>query len=141
MQNQPKGKSILKIVGILYIIYAAITILIGLVSLLGGGLLAIGSAGANGMLGTGLGLIAAFAGIVVLLSSILSLVTGILGVKWCARVEKANVLFVLGIVLVVFAVFNVISTISNHGSLWSSLFGLVLPVLYTLGAYWNKQEA
>ena len=50
-----KGKGILKVVGILYIVFAALSILVGLLGLLGGGLLAVGGLGAEAYIGAGLG--------------------------------------------------------------------------------------
>ena len=137
---QPKGKTMLKVVGILYIVFAAISIIGGLLLMLGGGIFAAGGVAAGEMLGAGMGGIVLIGGIILILSSILGLVTGILGVKYCARPEKAQTCFVLGIILIVFAAFNLLSAISGDSSVFSALVGLVLPVLYTLGAYWNKQS-
>ena len=69
-------------------------------------------------------------------------VVGILGVKWCNRPDKAGVLFVLGIVLIVLAALSLLSSFSSDSStsVVSSVLGLVLPVLYTLGAWQNKQS-
>ncbi|GKI14208.1 hypothetical protein CE91St44_06930 [Oscillospiraceae bacterium] len=135
-----KGKGILKVVGILYIVFAALSILVGLLGLLGGGLLAVGGLGAEAYIGAGLGFAAILGSIVLILSNVLGLVTGILGVKWCARADKAQTLFILGAVLVVLAVWSLISAISGGSGVWSAALGLVLPALYTWGAYQNKQS-
>ena len=86
--------------------------------------------------------IAMVLGVVAILSSTFSLVVGILGVKWCNRPDKAGVLFVLGIVLIVLAALSLLSSFSSDSStsVVSSVLGLVLPVLYTLGAWQNKQS-
>ena len=133
----PKGKNMLKVVSILYIIFSGISILLGLLALVGGGMIAAG----GDMMGAGVGAVAAIAGVVLIASSVFSLIVGIIGVKNCAKPEKAQVCFVLGIILIVLATFSLISTFGSEGNVFSALIGFVLPVLYTLGAYWNKQSA
>lgn len=136
-----KGKGALKVVGILYIVFSALSMLVGLLGLLGGGLLAMGGLGARAYLGAGLGFAAIIGSIVLILSNVLGLVSGILGVRWCARADKAQILFILGAVLVVLAVWNFISAISGGSGVWSAAVGLALPALYTWGAYQNRQSA
>ena len=135
-----KGRLMLKVVGILYIIFAALSILTGLMAVVGGA--ALGIAGGES-LALGLGVIAVAFGLMMILSSVFSLVAGILGVKWCARSDKAGTLFVLGVVLTALAVLNLLSSFGgDNGSaaVVGALIGLVLPVLYTLGAWQNKQS-
>lgn len=135
-----KGRLMLKVVGILYIIFAALSILTGLMAVVGGA--ALGIAGGES-LALGLGAIAMAFGLMMILSSVFSLVAGILGVKWCARPDKAGTLFVLGVVLTALAVLNLLSSFGgDNGSaaVVGALIGLVLPVLYTLGAWQNKQS-
>lgn len=134
-----KGRLMLKVVGILYIVFASFSILAGLVAIAGGA--ALGIAGGES-LALGLGALAVILGFVAILSSVFGLVVGILGVKWCNRPDKAGTLFVLGIVLIVLAALSLLSSFSgdSSASVVSSLLGLVLPVLYTLGAWQNKQS-
>ena len=123
-----KGRLMLKVVGILYIIFAALSILTGLLAVVGG---------------AALGVVAMVFGLMMILSSVFSLVAGILGVKWCNRPDKAGALFVLGVVLTALAVLNLLSSFGgDNGSaaVVGALIGLVLPVLYTLGAWQNKQS-
>lgn len=135
-----KGRLMLKVVGILYIIFAALSILTGLLAVVGGA--ALGVAGGES-LALGLGVVAMVFGLMMILSSVFSLVAGILGVKWCNRPDKAGALFVLGVVLAALAVLNLLSSFGgDNGSaaVVGALIGLVLPVLYTLGAWQNKQS-
>lgn len=134
-----KGRLMLKVVGILYIIFAALSILTGLLAVVGGA--ALGVAGGES-LALGLGVVAMVFGLMMILSSVFSLVAGILGVKWCNRPDKAGALFVLGVVLTALAVLNLLSSFGgdSSSSVVSGLIGLVLPVLYTLGAWQNKQS-
>lgn len=134
-----KGRLMLKVVGILYIVFASFSILAGLVVIAGGA--ALGITGGES-LALGLGALAMILGFVAILSSVFSLVVGILGVKWCDRPDKAGTLFVLGIILIVLAALSLLSSFSgdSSSSVVSGLIGLVLPVLYTLGAWQNKQS-
>ena len=135
-----KGRLILKVVGILYIVFASFSILAGLVAIAGGA--ALGITGGSESLALGLGALAMILGFVAILSSVFSLVVGILGVKWCNRPDKAGTLFVLGIILIVLAALSLLSSFGgdSSSSVVSGLIGLVLPVLYTLGAWQNKQS-
>ena len=138
-ETRLKGKTMLKVVGILYIIFAALSILTDLLAVVGGA--ALGIAGGES-LALGLGVVAMVLGVIAILSSVFSLVVGILGVKWCNRPDKAGALFVLGVVLIVLAALNLLSAFSSDSSasVAGSVLGLVLPVLYTLGAWQNKQS-
>lgn len=118
----PKGKTMLKVVSILYIIFSGISILFGLLALVGGGMIAAG----GDMMGAGVGAVAAIMGVVVILSSVFSLIVGIIGVKNCAKPEKAQVCFVLGIILIVLAALSLISSFGSNGNVFSGLIGLVL---------------
>ena len=135
-----KGRTMLKVVGILYIVFAAINILAGLLAVVGGAALGI----SNGQgVALGLGVLTMALGVITILSSVFCLVVGILGVAWCNRPDKAGALFVLGVVLIVLAVLNLLASFGSDNSVASvagALIGLVLPVPYTLGAWQNKQS-
>lgn len=136
--TQLKGRMMLKVVGILYIVFAAISIFAGLIAIVGGAALGVAM---GGDMALGLGVAAAVLGLVAILGSVFGLVVGILGVKWCNRPDKAGTLFVLGIILIVLAALSLLSSFGgdSSSSVVSGLIGLVLPVLYTLGAWRNKQ--
>ena len=137
-ETQLAGRTMLKVVGILYIIFAALSILTGLMAVVGGA--ALGIAGGES-LALGLGVIAMVLGVVAILSSTFSLVTGILGVKWCARPDKARVLFVLGVVFIVLAALNLLASFGdgNISATAGAAVRLVLAAFYTLGAWRNRQ--
>lgn len=73
--------------------------------------------------------------------SAFGLVSGILGVKWCARPDKARVLFVLGMVLAAGAALSLLIDLSSDGisSSAGDVVRLSLAALYTLGAWRNRQ--
>ena len=134
---EAKGKTILKVVGIIFIIAGAIatvTYLGG--TLLGGALIASG--------GSILGAAVVGLFVVSLAWSILELVTGILGVMNCNKPEKAGTLYTLGIILLVLSIISGLWTIANQGAslknILSLILGLILPVLFVYGAKQNKES-
>ncbi len=143
-QNLP-GRKTLKVVGILQIIFGGLGTLI---NLLGAAtiiaslayLQSVGYAVSGGVIYASVAVSVAY--------SIFVLVAGILGVKYSNRKEKAKSCMTIGIILMVAAVLSsVLSYIAtsalgttNIASLILGLaFGLVLPVLYYVGAKKNMQ--
>lgn len=129
-----KGKNFLKVTGILMIIGAAFGIIFGIIAVLGSSALALALDESVGAL--------LFASILSLIGAAIELVAGILGIKYCMRPEKANVCLVFGIIVAVLSVGgNIMSTaIGSDFSVFSLITGLVLPVLYIIGAVFNKQQ-
>lgn len=78
--------------------------------------------------------------LLVLVSAIVSLIAGIIGVKSAAIPEKAGTCIKFGILTGVFAVLG--SSLSTLGgksfNFLSLLIGLVIPALYLIGAFQNK---
>ena len=94
----------------------------------------------------GMGALIALAAIAVVLSiigSVVELVAGIIGVKNCGKPEKAGVCLGWGIAVIVISVISNILTIAGGSdfSVLSLILGLVLPVLYVVGAVLNKKSA
>ena len=112
----PAGSKLLKVVGILMIIFSAITLVVGIVGLVGlGALLAVSN-------GTVMG--------VVVWAAVL------------AYPAKAQTCVAWGVVLLVLVALNALfGLIGGESSLLSTLIGLVLPVLYIVGANQLKQQA
>lgn len=122
------GKGLLKVSGILLIIFAAISIVILVFGM-------IAAASLGGALGAAVGGIVFVLGLV---SAAFSLIMGILGVKYANVPAKATVCMVFAIIAIVL---QLISLISGDANVISALIGLVLPVLYLIGALKNKQAA
>ncbi|MDR0672032.1 MAG: hypothetical protein LBF64_06930 [Oscillospiraceae bacterium] len=121
------GGKFLRVTGILMIIGGALSILFGVIALFGSVV--------AGALGVGEALIAA--AIIGLLGGATELVAGIFGVMYADRPGKAQICIVMGIVV---AGLSVVSSIISFNPL-SLVLGLVLPVLYLVGAFKNKQSA
>lgn len=134
--TQLAGRTMLKVTGIIYIILSALGLLACLV------LIALGlAAGTDDGLGWGVVTALITLGVLAVPSSAFGLVAGILGAKWCARPDKAQVLFVLGVVLAVAAALSLLIDLGSGGisSSAGDIVRLVLAVFYTLGAWRNRQ--
>ena len=143
MENNAPGRLKLKVTGILYIIQAAITILLGLLALAGGTMF-LSVDGVDSSVGSILGIIAGIVGIVIIVSAAYSLIVGFLGVKNSNKPEKCGVNFVLGIITIVFCGFSLlfgILAVAGGGevtSLISPVIALIIAIFYTVGAKQNK---
>lgn len=130
--TKPKGAGFLKVTGILMIIGGGISLITAIVALLGIAALAV--------LGASSALLYA-AGILALASAVAELVTGILGVVNANRPEKAGLCMAWGIVVAALCVLGCILTVAGGDGfpVLSLILGLVLPVLFIIGAAQNKQ--
>ena len=123
-QTTPKGATMLKVTGILMIIGGAISIIVSILAIIGIAAIAYLSDGS-----VSLGLLYV-SGALLTVSSVAELIAGILGTANCKKPEKAKTCLAWGIVVAIGGgSFSVISLIT----------GLVLPVLYIIGAAQNKQ--
>lgn len=136
-QTTPKGAGFLKVTGILMIIGGGLNLILSIVAILGIAALAYVT---SGELSSGL-LYAS--GILMLVSAVAELVTGIIGVANCKRPEKAGKCMAWGIVVAALTVVGSILTVVGGDSfpVTSFLLGLVLPALFIIGAAKNKQGA
>jgi hypothetical protein len=132
-----QSNKFLKVTGILMIISGGISIIVSIVAVLGVGVLA-AALGGDGSL-----TLLMLAAVLALVSAGISLVAGILGVKNAAKPEKAMVCIVFGILTAALSVLGNVLTVAGGGnfSIPNLLLGLVIPVLYLIGAFQNKQRA
>lgn len=138
-QQQAKGRMYLKVTGILMIIGGALGIIVDLIALVG--LTALTA----GLGGTGLAIgIVAVAVVIAGVGSILEFIAGIIGVKNNNRPEKATTCLVWGIIVAAMTVLSTILSLSGGKGfsdvIFSLILGLVIPVLYIIGAAFNKKE-
>jgi len=132
MQNK-----ILKICGILMIIGGIISILGGIILLAGAGLLSAVAEEADVEVNASL---LTFASIFATISGVVSLIAGILGVKYSAKPEKANICIIFGILVIVISIIGNVIGLVGGGEFQplNLLTGLVVPVLYLIGAFQSK---
>ena len=131
-----KGHKFLKVTGILMIIGGAFGIIAGIVAILGvSGLAALaGSAAGTGIL--------YMASILCLVSGIVQLIAGIMGVKNCEKPEMAQKCIVWGAIVAALSILgNILNVVAGSGfSVTSLITGLILTALYIYGACLNKKE-
>ena len=133
--TKTKGSVFLKVTGILMIIGGGISIIMGIIAALGVAALAYIAVGDSSAL-----LYAS--AVLMLISAVAELVAGIIGVVNCKKPEKAVVCIAWGIIVAVLSVAGTILNSVGGGtfSVISLILGLVLPVLYIIGAVFNKKE-
>jgi len=140
-QNTPvkaPGTTILKVVGILMIIFGAISLIVGLA---GGALAGVISTVEDETAGEIAGTLAGYS-TVVIITSVIEFVAGIVGVALCKKPAKATVCIVFGCLTVIAACVSFVMGIVGDASvsnIVSGLVGFVLPVLYLIGAFKNKK--
>lgn len=136
MEQTTKGAKFLKVTGILMIIGGALSLIISIIAIVGIAALAYISSGE-----VSFGLLYA-SGILMLISSAAELIAGIIGVKNSRNPEKAVTCIVWGVIVAVLSIIGMILNSVGGGSfsVTSLLTSLVLPVLYIIGAFQNKQS-
>ena len=130
-----KGRKFLKVTGILMIIGGAFGIIGGIVAMIGAGALAaVLETSAGGLM---------LASVLILASAVFQLIAGIMGVKNCDKPEKAQSCIVIGVIVAILSVAgNVISNVlGSDFNIINYATGLIIPVLYIIGAVKNKEAA
>lgn len=138
MQTNAPGRGKLKVTGILYIIFGALGLLLSLALLAGGGPAA--GRPAPAPWASHWGRWPGILGAITVLTAVFYLILGILGVRNCDKPEKCGVNFVLGIIVLVLVVIGLVVNVATTGpsGALSSVVGLVLSILYVMGAKENK---
>ena len=133
--TKTKGSGFLKVTGILMIIGGGISIIVSIIAALGIAALAYFTDGeaSSTMLYASVALM--------IVSAAAQLVAGILGVVNCKKPEKSGVCIAWGVIVAALCVAGTILNVVGGGdfSMFSLLLGLVLPVLYIIGAVSNKR--
>lgn len=127
------GSKFLKVTGILMIIFGSIALIIAIMALLGLGVLE--------AMGAPMGLLWA-SGIIALLGAVAEFIAGIIGVVNWNKPNKANICIGWGIAVAAMCVISNIFTLIGYPenfNVFSLLTGLVIPVLYLIGAFKNKK--
>ena len=127
------GSKFLKVTGILMIIFGAIALVTSIIAILGLGVLE--------ALGLPMGLLWA-SGIIALVGSVAEFVAGIIGVINWNKPDKANTCIGWGIAVALMCIVSNVLTLIGYPesfSVLSVISGLVVPVLYLIGAFQNKK--
>ena len=132
-EKHMEGSKLLKVSGILMIIGGSISLIIAIIAMIGIAVLA-AMGGSAALLW--------LSGIMLLVGAVVEFVGGIIGVKNWNNLEKAQTCMVWGILAIALCVLSQILNLAGGGSfnVVSLATGLVLPVLYLIGALQNKKK-
>ena len=120
------SSKILKIFGILSIIGGILGIILGILALLGGGLVATDDAETGGLV--------IVAGIVLIVSAIVSLIEGIFAVRAAKDHSKINPAWVLALISLIMGAISAVVSLSNGGSVTSSIPSILFSILVFVAA-------
>ena len=150
MENSSK---LLKVIGILKIVFGSIFILVSLIGMLGVAVIAevidemandLAALGIDPGLFSNTGYLMTSL-LILLVIAVLMLIAGIVGVKSYTKPEKANVCIVFGVLVALGVVFSSVHDVISAGfgatTVVNIVIVLVLPVLYLLGAFKLKKLA
>ncbi len=134
---EAQGKGFLKVCGILMIIGGGLGAILSLIAVMG----AAYTVQLAAMVGLQINEPLLIAGLAIsIIGSAFQLFTGIQGVKNCANVSAADKLLKFGIIIVVINIVSVILNVISGAefNIFGLLLGLVVPVLFIIGAMKNK---
>ena len=136
---ETKSNGFLKVTGIIMIIGGSLGFIFGIIALLGVALVVSLAIAAGVDVNSGL---LTFAAILVVVGAVVQFIAGIVGVKNAAKPEKAQTCITFGILCVAISILGQILNIVAGGnfSVVTLITGLVLPVLYLIGAFQNKSR-
>jgi len=132
-----KSCKLLKVTGILMIIFGGIGIILALLAFLGAGVIAQADQDLAGLVIVG--------SVLLLVSAAIQLIAGVLGVKNHNKPHKANVCLIFAVIVMVLAlvgiIIDVISMGVTSGIFFSVIIGFAIPVLYLIGSLKLKKLA
>jgi hypothetical protein len=145
----------IKVAGILYVVFGAIAIIMGLLALVGG--MSVASYSVTGsstmqVLDGATALVIIASGVVTTILGAVDIILGIVGIRSSGYPEKARTVIVIGYVLAALQIIgfliNIIIAVSSGSGLDAStiggevgrlIIGLILPALYIVGGKRNQQ--
>jgi len=129
-----KGSALLKFTGVLMIIASVIVIIFYVLLLLGVGFVAALSQGIGDELKIGATLVL----VIALVAAAIQFIAGVIGVKYHNKPDKAGTCIAFALVIMLIAggncIFGIISTGFDLTHVVSISLGMIIPLLYLLGA-------
>lgn len=147
MNQKAPGKTLLKVVGILMVVFGVLSFLTNLVNFAMLGTIGEGEMGElleQTITASGITVEAYRMSVYITAAgSLLNIVIGIIGIVNCNKIQKAGVCFVCGIILILWQLgndaYSAISAGVNVVNIVFMIIGLILPLLYFWGALKNRQ--
>lgn len=144
MEEKKSGAGFLKVVGILMIIFGAIALIVSLLAVAALSALTALANTVSEISGEEINAGLAWIGVILaVVSAAMEMVAGIVGVVNAKKPEKAKTCLVFGILVAILTVAGCIFTVASGEAfpVASLLLGLVMPVLYIIGAVKNMKAA
>ena len=113
------GRLFLKAISIIFIVFGAIATIVSIIALIN-----LSGAGTGWVVGT----------VLLLISSLVALIIGIVGLKKSEDPSEANFFIFTGFILGIMMLISLVMSFS----IWN-LIGFVLPVLYIIGGYMQRK--
>lgn len=147
--SEAPGKGLLRFTGVLYIIFGVLSALFTILGLTGvstfGKLMGLTNTNTNANTRTGIGstiggtlggiMIAAL--VMMLILALFEIITGIVGISNSDKPYNANACITLAIIMIILQIASGLVGTFN----WISIIGLLLPILYLIGAIQNRGAA
>ena len=134
------SKSVLKVCGVIDMIYGILEILLGIMTTAGGGLISAVSVTEADVPEVAGPLVLVF-GIGIVLMGVFSLAEGIVSRKAATDPSKARPAFVFAVISLVLTGINLVASLVNGGSPVSAIVGVALNGLLVAAAYTMRKEA
>ena len=134
------SKSVLKVCGVIDMIYGILVMLLGVLTTAGGGLISAVSVTEADVPEVAGPLVLVF-GIGIVLMGVFSLAEGIVSRKAATDPSKARPAFVFAVISLVLTGINLVASLVNGGSPLSAIVGVVLNGLLVTAAYTMHKEA
>lgn len=132
-----EGRKYLKFAGIILVIMGIAQLVLACFAFAGGGIaaLATNAGGDNSMVAAGT--TAVLGGIIMVVTAAFNLIFGIMAVKNCDNAAKANVLRVMGVILLILAVASLIIYISGGAAV---VIGCIVDLVVSIFYFWGAQK-
>ena len=135
------SKSVLKVCGSIDMFYGVLEILLGALSMAGGGLVSAMGSLAEADIPEVAGPLVLVFGIGIVLMGVFSLAEGIVSHKAATDPSKARPAFVFAVISLVLTGINLVTSLVNGGAPLSAIVGVVLDGLLVAAAYTMRKEA
>lgn len=131
---------LLKVVSIIWVIFAGIGVVLSVI--------AISALGAASSLGAAMGAtvdvgMLTVATIISIAGSAIALIAAILGIMNSSKPEKAQICIIFGCLVIALSIISTVISLVSGGTfdIFSFIIGLIIPVLYLIGAFQLKKSA
>lgn len=137
--SEAPGKGLLKVTGILFIIWGLINAVITILGFAGVGAISsfLGMANNNTTAAGTIGGILTGVLVLMLIGALFEIIVGAVGVSNSEKPRNASICITLAVIMIILQLVTGFVGVFN----WISIIGLLLPILYLIGAIRNRSSA